>query len=222
MKEYVIIVAGGIGTRMGVEIPKQFLAINGKAIIIHTLDKFNQALPSAELVLVLPENEVDRWNALSKDTEFVNVKVMIGGSSRFQSVKSGLSMVPNNCLVAVHDAVRPFVSSETIKRVFHAAKQKNAAIPVIDLKDSLRELSGENSIAVDRSKFRLVQTPQCFKSTLLKRAYEQADQPSFTDDASVVESLNEEVSLVEGNYENIKITTIDDLRIAEVFLSDNL
>lgn len=218
MKQYVIIVAGGKGLRMGTTIPKQFLEINGKAIILYTLEKFKEALPLAELLLVLPAAEIDRWNELAKGTSFENIKIANGGPTRFESVKSGLKLVGLTGMVGVHDAVRPFVSVETIKNVFVEAEKTGAAIPVVELKDSIRKIGLGDSVAVDRTNFRSVQTPQCFEANLLKKAYEQDFNTSFTDDASVVEANGEKVNLVNGNYANIKITTLEDIRIAETFL----
>ena len=203
---------------MGANVPKQFLEINGKAIIVHTLEKFKEALPMAELLLVLPEAEMERWNELSQGTAFENLRVAKGGNSRFESVKSGLSLIEAEGIVGVHDAVRPFVSIKTIQNVFAEAEKSGAAIPVVELKDSIRELGKATSKAVERSAFRIVQTPQCFQSQLLFNAYKQPNQEKFTDDASVVEELGHAISLVEGNNENIKITTIEDLKIGEVLI----
>ena len=202
---------------MGTEVPKQFLPLNGKAIILHTIEKFKQALPLVELVLVLPEDEFERWKNMSKDGSFTTIRVAKGGENRFESVKSGLSLVPDDSVVAIHDGVRPFVSIETIQRVFKLAKEKNSAIPVVKLKDSIREIKAGFSRSVDRTNYRLVQTPQCFNTTLLKRAYEQDYRSSFTDDASVYEALGGKIHLVEGNSENVKITSFEDLKIAEAF-----
>lgn len=218
MKAHVIIVAGGKGMRMGTETPKQFLPLNGKAIILHTLEKFSQALPQAELVLVLPESETDRWLELSEGTAFEKIRVAAGGENRFDSVKSGLSLISSEGVVAVHDAVRPFVSVEAVQRVFKEAITNGAAIPTVALKDSIREVKNEKSVSVDRNKYRLVQTPQCFHVNLLKEAYEQDYQDVFTDDASVVESFGKQITMVEGNQENMKITTPEDLRLAELLV----
>tara|TARA_R110000868_G_scaffold88056_1_gene245686 strand:- start:499 stop:1113 length:615 start_codon:yes stop_codon:yes gene_type:complete len=203
---------------MGATIPKQFLEIKGKAIILYTLEKFKEALPLAELLLVLSKPEIPRWKEISKGTAFENIKITTGGDTRFESVKAGLSLVKSEGIVGVHDAVRPFVSVETIKGVFDAAKRVGAAIPVVELKDSIRKVDADDSVAVDRSTFRIVQTPQCFNVTILKQAYEQAFNASFTDDASVVEAVGKKVHLVDGNYSNIKITTIEDLTFGEALL----
>lgn len=218
MQEYVIIVAGGKGLRMGKPIPKQFLELNGKAIILHTLEKFKKALPLAELFLVLPETEIPRWVEIAKGTDFEKISIALGGSNRFESVKSGLTLMTGEGLVAVHDSVRPFVSVKTIQNVFNGARKSGAAIPVVELKDSLRKVVGVSSNAVNRSEYRIVQTPQCFRSELLFKAYQQTFQDKFTDDASVVEEMGQSITLVSGNNENIKITTLEDLKTGEVLI----
>lgn len=202
---------------MGSEIPKQFLLLNGKAIILHTIDKFKQALPQARLVLVLPKNEVQRWNNLTKDSPYAEIEIAIGGQNRFDSVKAGLELIDEG-LVAVHDAVRPLVSKKTIQNAFKTAAEKDSAIPVFPLKDSIRKVEGENSKSLNRSEYVLVQTPQCFNVTLLKEAYNQDFSDSFTDDASVFEAAGNSVNLIPGNEANIKITSPEDLKVAEVLL----
>ncbi|MDB9963735.1 2-C-methyl-D-erythritol 4-phosphate cytidylyltransferase [Vicingaceae bacterium] len=218
MNQYVIILAGGKGLRMGTTVPKQFLEIKGKAIILHTLGKFEEALPSAELLLVLPKPEIPRWQEISHGTAFENIKTTSGGDTRFESVKAGLRLIESEGVVGVHDAVRPFVSIEAIQTTFNKAKSTGAAIPVVDLKDSIRKVDSDQSVAVNRSNFKIVQTPQCFDVNVLKQAYQQVFNSSFTDDASVVEADGKKVSLVKGNYSNIKITTIEDLKIAEILM----
>ncbi len=218
MKQYAIIVAGGKGLRMGATIPKQFFEINGKAIILYTLEKFREALPLAELLLVLPKSEAPRWQEIAKGTAFERIRTAEGGDTRFESVQAGLRLIESEGVVGVHDAVRPFVSIDTIRGVFKEAQIKGAAIPVVKLKDSIRKVDSDHSEAVSRSNFRMVQTPQCFEVNLLKKAYKQVFNSSFTDDASVVEADGKKVSLVEGNYSNIKITTVEDLKIGEVLV----
>ncbi len=224
MKRHVIIVAGGKGLRMGTETPKQFLELNKKAILLHTLENIKQALPQAKLVLVLPIAEFSRWKELAKNSGFEDVQIAAGGDSRYESVKSGLALIEleEESLIAIHDAVRPFASKSTIENVFDAAERMAAAIPVIELKDSIRKVEEGSSTAMIRSQFRLVQTPQCFQSKLLTAAYEQPYSPLFTDDASVVEALGHRIQLVEGNAENVKITTPADLKIAESLLKATL
>lgn len=221
MKQYVIVVAGGKGLRMGSDTPKQFLKVKGKAIILHTLEKIKKALPLAELFLVLPKTEEGRWNAISKGTEFEKISIAFGGATRFDSVKAGLDLIQSPGIVGVHDAVRPFVSVETIQNVFTIAEKSGAAIPVTDLKDSLRILKSDKSLSVNRSDYKIVQTPQCFKSELIIASYQQEYSERFTDDASVVESYGADISLIEGNDSNIKITTKKDFKVAEFLLEEN-
>lgn len=203
---------------MGSEVPKQFLPLNGKPILLHTIDKFKQALPEARLVLVLPKNEIARWKVMSFDSPYQEIELAEGGANRHESVKSGLSLIKEG-LVGIHDAVRPLVHEETIKNAFNQAEEKGSAIPVVPLKDSIRKVENNHSKSVDREQFYLVQTPQCFQVDSLKLAYEQAFNPSFTDDASVYESAGNEVYLVPGNDANIKITTPEDLKIAAALMS---
>ncbi len=222
MKKYAIIVAGGKGERMQAKLPKQFLNIGGKPILMWTLLAFQKADKDIKLILVLPESQIELWKDLCQQYDFtLNHQIVVGGETRFHSVKNGLYSVETDNLVAVHDGVRPFVSTETINRCFVVAKEKGAAIPVIELVDSIRFVDENGNNAVDRTKFRLVQTPQVFQSSLLKKAFEQDFSPQFTDEASVVEAIGEKVFLVDGNRENIKITTPFDLQIAEVILKNN-
>jgi len=211
-----VIIAGGKGERMNADIPKQFLEIQGKPILMHTLEVFRRYDASMELILVLPSVQIEFWEELCKKHAFnIPHQIVSGGQTRFQSVKNGLGTIRFNSLVAVHDGVRPLVSIDTIARCFDEAEKSGAAIPVIDLVESIRQISENESSSVDRSAYKLVQTPQVFESELLKKAYEQEFTPLFTDDASVVEALGTKIQLVEGNRENIKITTEFDLRIAE-------
>ncbi|HJV77091.1 MAG TPA: 2-C-methyl-D-erythritol 4-phosphate cytidylyltransferase [Paludibacter sp.] len=214
-----IIVAGGKGERMQADIPKQFLEIKGKPILMHTLEVFQRYDASMKLVLVLPAVQVEFWSELCKKHSFsLPHQVVTGGQTRFQSVKNGLEAIAGSALVAVHDGVRPLVSVETIARCFDAAEKYGAVIPVVDSVDSIRQITGDGSQSVDRSAYKLVQTPQVFDAELLKKAYEQDFSPLFTDDASVVEAIGVKIHLVEGNRENIKITTEFDLRIAETLI----
>lgn len=218
-----IIVAGGKGERMQADIPKQFLEIKGKPILMHTLEVFQRYDASVKLVLVLPSIQIEYWNGLCKKHNFtLTHQVVAGGQTRFQSVKNGLEVVKVPALVAVHDGVRPLVSIETIARCFAEAEKHGAVIPVVDSVDSIRQIIGDSNQSVDRSAYKLVQTPQVFDAELLKRAYEQDFSPLFMDDASVLEALGVKIHLVEGNRENIKITTEFDLRIAErLLVTDN-
>jgi 2-C-methyl-D-erythritol 4-phosphate cytidylyltransferase len=211
-----IIVAGGKGERMNANIPKQFLEIQGKPILMHTLEVFNRFDAGIRLILVLPEVQIKYWNELCAKHNFgLKHQIVAGGQSRFNSVKNGLQAVKSPAMVAVHDGVRPLVSVETIARCFETAEKFDTAIPVVDLVDSIRQVSENGSKSVDRNAYKLVQTPQVFDADLLLKAYEQEYTQLFTDDASVVEALGTKIYLVEGNRENIKITTEFDLKMAE-------
>jgi 2-C-methyl-D-erythritol 4-phosphate cytidylyltransferase len=214
-----IIVAGGKGERMNADIPKQFLEIQGKPILMHTLTVFEHFDPQMPLILVLPSYQIEFWNQLCEKHRFsIKHQIVSGGNTRFESVKNGLSMVSLPALVAVHDGVRPLVNVETIARCFDLAGECNAVIPVVDSVDSIRQITVDGNQSVDRNLFKLVQTPQVFDAELLKNAYGQEFSCLFTDDASVVEALGEKVQLVEGNRENLKITTEIDLAFAEIIL----
>lgn len=222
MKRYVIIVAGGKGARMGASQPKQFISVGGRPVLMHTIKTFYDFDPSATLIVVLPANQISTWKKLCKTHTFtITHRIIDGGETRFDSVRKGLSLVKEQSIVAIHDGVRPLVSDSTLEKCFSIAEQHGTAIPVIPVTDSLRKVDTKNnnvSMAVDRSQFVAVQTPQVFQSTIIQIAYKQGYDDKFTDDASVVESLGIGLSLVEGNRENIKITTAPDLQIAELFL----
>ncbi len=219
MHKVAIIVAGGKGERMGATIPKQFLELNGKPILMHTLEKFRETDPSIEIILALPENQIDFWKGLFHEYKLPKPQHQIvkGGQTRFHSVQNALKLVKKESLVAIHDGVRPLVSSATIQRCYIAAEEKGNAIPVVEVVDSLRHYSKQDKTneAVSRSCYRIVQTPQCFTSELILKAYEQDFDKLFTDDATVVEKLGETINLVPGNRSNIKITTAEDIIIAE-------
>ncbi|MBR5053571.1 MAG: 2-C-methyl-D-erythritol 4-phosphate cytidylyltransferase [Bacteroidaceae bacterium] len=216
MKAYAIIVAGGKGLRMGGDIPKQFLPIDGKPILMHTIEAFRHAFDDIEIVLVLPSDQHDYWQKLCKDYDFLSPKrIAKGGETRFHSVKNGLTLLPNDeeAVVGVHDGVRPFVSKETILRCYEAAAQGKAVVPVVPVVETVRQILPDGkSVTRPRGEYRLVQTPQTFPLSLLKEAYQQPYSEAFTDDASVVEAFGKEVVMVEGNRENIKITTPSDLK----------
>jgi len=217
-----LIVAGGKGERMNAEIPKQFLEIQGKPILMHTIEAFHRFDNNIQLILVLPELQIEIWNSLCKKHAFtIPHQISRGGKTRFHSVKNGLVVVNTPSLVAVHDGVRPLVSAETLTRCFEAAEQFEAVIPVIDSIDSIRKLTDDGSVSVARSDYKFVQTPQVFDAELLKKAYEQEYSELFTDDASVVEAFGEKIYLVEGNRENIKITTEIDLLLVEFLNATN-
>ncbi len=223
MKDYAIIVAAGSGSRMKSAQPKQFLELNGKPILVHTLEKFHKFDPLLEIILVLNEEYVQFWNDLSRTLEFkVPHRTIAGGSERFYSVKNAIDSISEiDGIVGIHDAVRPLVSLRTIEVAYNTARSRSTAVPVIQVADSIRVVEDARSTPVDRNKYRIVQTPQCFELSLLRKAYEQDYHPSFTDDACVVESSGEQIHLVEGNRENIKITTVEDLRMAEALISNH-
>ena len=216
MKAYAIIVAGGKGLRMGGDVPKQFLPINGKPILMHTIEAFRKALDGIEIVLVLPADQHEYWQKLCKDYNFCSPELIAkGGETRFHSVKNGLALLPDNedAVVGIHDGVRPFVSKETIQRCYAAAAGGRAVVPVVPVVETIRQILPDGkSITRPRDEYRLVQTPQTFPLVMLKKAYEQSYSETFTDDASVVEAMGEEILMVEGNRENIKITTPSDLK----------
>lgn len=216
-KRYAIIVAGGSGKRFGSELPKQFLPLSGKAVLMHTIEKFQEA--GASIVVVLPVEHQEMWLSMCKESNFaVTHTIADGGKTRFESVKNGIAAIEglnDNDLVAVHDGVRPLVSVELINRCFATAQEKGSAIPVVNPNDSIRQVMEDgNSRQLLRSSLRAVQTPQTFSAKLLKGAYDVEESPLFTDDASVVESAGHQVTLVEGEVTNIKITTPIDMIIA--------
>lgn len=223
MNYHVIIVAGGSGQRMGSALPKQFLRLGNRPVLMHTLEKFREALPEANLLLVLPEDHHETWNQLVKKHQFlVEHHLCQGGATRFHSVKNGLHHIHDG-IVGVHDGVRPLVSVETIKRCFSGAASAGNAVPVVPAVESLRMLQAEGaSLAVKRSDFVLVQTPQCFQTEAMKLAFEQEYQDHFTDCASVMEAAGHHIHLVEGNPENIKITNPMDLVFAESYLGKSI
>ena len=217
MKKHIIIVAGGKGLRMGGDIPKQFLPVGGKPVLMRTLEAFHAYDASMQLILVLPVSQQAYWKQLCEEYQFdLAHEIADGGETRFHSVKNGLSLVKEDGLVGVHDGVRPFVSQEVIARCYEEALSLKAVIPVIGVVETVRHLSEEGSETVPRDQYKLVQTPQVFDSVLLNQAYQQPYTELFTDDASVVEALGKEVHLVEGNRENIKLTTPFDLKLAEL------
>lgn len=219
MKKYAIIVAGGTGKRMGESLPKQFLKLGGTPILIHTLQAFQAADPEIELILTLPQEEIQFWDELNIwHQNYLEHKVVAGGETRFHSVKNALEHVEEG-LVAVHDGVRPFVSTDIINRSYEKAQENKAVVTAVLMKDSVRQLDEMGgSKNLDRSSLRMIQTPQTFDVKLLKSAYDTVFNPSFTDDASVVEAYGHNISLIEGEYQNIKITTPEDLIIAEALL----
>lgn len=219
MKRYVIVVAGGVGKRMGASIPKQFIRVADAPVLVHTLRRFQLFDADIHPVVVLHNDYLQLWTDLAQAHQLPNHDVVTGGAERFDSVARGLERVPDEALVAIHDAVRPFVSVATISRCFEQAAISGAAIPIVPVTDSLRKRSSDHtSEAVNRADFVAVQTPQCFNAGLLKAAYRQEFKPGFTDDASVVEAYGHPITLVAGNTENIKLTTPNDLVWAELIL----
>ena len=226
--DYIIIVAGGKGLRMGADIPKQFLPVGGKPVLMRTLERFREYAADLQIILVLPKDQQDYWRELCQQYNFdVEYTLANGGETRFHSVQNGLALVPDDAegVVGVHDGVRPFPSVEVIRNCYETARTAKAVIPVIPIVETVRHLVSESnvqrSITVPRGDYRLVQTPQTFDIQLLKAANRQPYNDGFTDDASVVEAYGFDITLVEGNRENIKITTPFDMTIAEALLNNN-
>jgi 2-C-methyl-D-erythritol 4-phosphate cytidylyltransferase len=219
MQLYVVIVAGGSGKRMGAEIPKQFLELAGRPVLMHTIERFKSFNEAIEIITVLPEDQLRHWIELKEKYSFSIPETLVkGGTHRFYSVRNGLQFVNIPGLVAIHDGVRPFVSIETIKSCFETAEKQGNAIPSISITESLRMISEKESHPINRLHVRQIQTPQVFNAELLKKAYLQDYKPEFTDDATVLESIGEKINLVEGNRENIKITNPEDLLISKALL----
>ncbi len=221
MKYYAIIVAGGSGSRMKSDIPKQFLLLQGKPVLMHTIEAFYYSDLKPEIILVLNSEYIKLWSELIIKFNFdIPVSVVNNGEQRFHSVKNALSIVQQDSIVAVHDAVRPIVSNELITRSFRLAAESKAVIPAVTSKDSVRKKEGDHTKALNRADILLVQTPQVFQSNLLQHAYLQDYSPEFTDDASVVEKTGIKIVVTEGDYKNIKITYAEDLQLAEVYLQN--
>jgi 2-C-methyl-D-erythritol 4-phosphate cytidylyltransferase len=217
--DYIIIVAGGKGLRMGGDIPKQFLPISGKPVLMRTIERFRAYSNNLQIILVLPEAQQDYWKQLCKEYAFdVDYMLTNGGETRFHSVQHGLALIPDDAqgVVGVHDGVRPFPSIEVIMNCYETAREKKAVIPVVPVVETLRHITDGTK---PRNEYRLVQTPQCFDIQLLKAANRQPYNDGFTDDASVVEAFGFENTLVEGNRENIKITTPYDIVVAEAIIN---
>lgn len=220
MQKYVLITAGGAGKRMGTDRPKQFLLLNGKPLILHSIDTFLRYDPNIQFVIVLPGALQPRWDQICREYGVhIRHKLVFGGPERFHSVKSGLTHIPDRALVAVHDAARPLVTLDIIARVFNIAEKFGNAIPVAETADSVRITDHSNSSPLPRERIKLVQTPQCFRSELLKKAYDKNYTESFTDDATVLEAEGERLYLVEGHTNNIKVTTPTDLIVAKAIIN---
>jgi len=223
LEKVALIVAGGAGTRMGTDVPKQFLLLKGIPVLMYTLEVFHRYDRNMRIILVLPGEQKDAWQKLCRDYRFtIGHEIREGGRTRFHSVKKNLSVIPDPSLVAVHDGVRPLVSLETIERCFRYAQEHGNAIPCVEIPETLRFIDGKDNRQADRALYRLVQTPQVFESSVLKKAYRHKYRQEFTDDAGVVESLGYTINLVEGNPENIKITFKKDMLIAASLVNAGL
>jgi 2-C-methyl-D-erythritol 4-phosphate cytidylyltransferase len=221
---YVIIVAGGSGARMQSTIPKQFLLINGRPVLMHTIEAFHKAEAHPQIIIVLHADFHSYWEQLCAEHHFViPFKLVNGGETRFHSVKNGLNLIPDHksTLIAVHDAVRPLTSKEIINKSYNYAATHGNAITAVKSRDSVRQLKNNTSGALIRDEIYLVQTPQTFQSAQIKKAYLQPYDAKFTDDASVVEEMGEKINLIEGNYSNIKITFPEDIAIAELLMKSS-
>lgn len=222
MERSTIIVAGGTGKRMASPVPKQFLLLAGKPLLCHTITAFHRFDPPMQLIVVLPKEQIVTWGTLCSEHGFTTEHAVVpGGEERFHSVGEGLKHVKHDGLVAVHDGVRPLINVELIDRCFAAAEEHGAAIPVLPMSSSVRELVGEGSRAVDRTRLRKVQTPQCFRVELLRKAFQLPYDPAFTDEATLVERMGLAVHLVQGEERNIKVTTPTDLILANSLLAEN-
>jgi 2-C-methyl-D-erythritol 4-phosphate cytidylyltransferase len=219
MKKYAVIVAAGSGSRMAASIPKQFLPLNGKPVLWYTLKTFLEAFDDLEIILVLHEDYLQTGKGIIQLTGFADrIKIITGGPTRFHSVKSGLTLVPHESIVFVHDGVRCLVSKDLIHRCYKTALETGNAIPAITSPDSIRIVEDNSNRIIDRTKVKLIQTPQTFQSTVLKTAFEQQYEESFTDEASVAEKFGVKITLVEGDETNIKITRPLDILLAEKIL----
>lgn len=222
--DYIIIVAGGKGLRMGGDLPKQFMPLHGKPVLMHTIERFRAYSDELKIILVLPHEQQDYWRQICQKHNFtIEHTVVDGGQTRFHSSLNGVAAVPDDAtgVIGIHDGVRPFVSEETIARCFEAARQFGAALPVLPVTDTLRRVTDDGGYNVQRNDYRTVQTPQTFDAQLLKQAFKQPYSDNFTDDASVVEALGHKVTMVDGNRENIKLTTPFDLVVAEALIKNN-
>jgi len=218
-KEYALIVAGGKGTRIPGTTPKQFLILGDRPMLMHTIDAFQKYSEQVQIILVLPDEEFIQWQSLCDAYNFNKpLTLQRGGASRFQSVKSGLTCIEGGGLVAIHDGARPLVTPAIIKASFDLAKTHSSAVACVPLKESLRKVAGAESVSVNRAAYRLIQTPQTFPVNLIRKAYELPEDSDLTDDASVAERAGNKISLFEGSYENIKITTTEDLWLADALL----
>lgn len=222
MDKYILIVAGGKGIRMKSEVPKQFVELNGMPVVMRTIDAFSVDHQIDQITLVIPNGYLSYWKDLCEKHHFsAALNIIEGGPQRYHSVKRGLSMVPNDALVAIHDAARPFVTKEILSAGFKIATKKGNAIPAISINESLREISGSLSKSVNRNRYKIVQTPQFFHASLIKKAYQQPFNERFTDDATIMEAFGHQIYLFEGEPLNIKITKPEDLKLAESMIRIN-
>ena len=219
MKKTAIIVAGGTGQRMGTVVPKQFLEIEGKSILLHTIDQFVNAFDDISLVVVLPEGYIEEGKKLLNNRTKTPIQFIAGGETRFQSVKNGLAAVKEKSIVFVHDAVRCLLTPALVQRCYQQAVENGSAIPAVSSTDTVRIMENEKHHLFDREKVMLIQTPQTFQSEIILAAFDQVYQPNFTDEANVVEASGQPVFLVDGEFENIKITRPLDLAIATYVLT---
>ncbi len=221
MKQFSVIVAGGSGSRMNTEVPKQYLPINGLPVLMHTINAFHNYSQALDIIVVLPPKDIELWEELCEKYEFnLPVRIAPGGETRFQSVRNGLARIDSDGIVAIHDGVRPLVNKEIIAASYEIAALHGSAIAAVRLKESIRVTDKDQTKMADRSKYRIIQTPQTFQVSLIKGAYQIPEDSQFTDDASVLEKSGHKISLFEGSYKNIKITTPEDLIIAEAFLKN--
>ena len=220
MRKYAVIVAGGSGQRMLSAVPKQFLLLQGKPVLYHTISAFYQADPQTEIILVLPRDQFDYWNSLTSELPKIAHRLVEGGNSRFHSSQNAIQTIKEDGIVAIHDGVRPLIDPELITKGFRSAVEKGNAVLAVASKDSVRMLSADNIgyEHLNRESIRLIQTPQIFTLKDLKEAFKQEYAEEFTDDARVVESIGVTINLVEGSYKNIKITTPEDLLLAEILM----
>lgn len=221
MKKFAVIVAGGIGSRMNQTMPKQFLLLNGKPIIYYTISTFLQAYVDVRIIIVIHKDFINEIEEIAKDLDTSRINIIEGGETRFQSVKNGLQLVEKDSIVFVHDAVRCLVSVSLIQRCYEHAIKNGNAIPVVTATDSIRLQNGDSSSSVERNKVKIVQTPQTFKSNMLLQAFEKEHQENFTDEATVVELNGNVIELIEGEFQNIKITRPSDLILASYYLEIN-
>ncbi|MBN2814124.1 MAG: 2-C-methyl-D-erythritol 4-phosphate cytidylyltransferase [Bacteroidales bacterium] len=220
MEKIAIIVAGGVGTRMNAVMPKQFMLLGGYPVLMHTIMAFSSFDKDMRIIVVLPETQLDKWKEICREYHFKERHELgLGGETRFHSVRNNLEHIPDESLVAIHDGVRPLIDGDTIRRCFDQAGKTGNAVPCIEIPETLRRITDGANEWVDRSVYRLIQTPQVFRGSLIKKAYAQEYQSFFTDDAVVLESLGIPIHLVEGSINNLKITFQRDLNLASALLS---